>query len=42
MAVLPIPGLADKDRLVLGAAGEYLNNPADLFIAPDNRIEFAD
>ena len=34
-------GLADQDGIVLGAPRENLNDTADLFIASNNRIEFA-
>jgi hypothetical protein len=32
-------GLADEDRVVLGAAGEDLHDPLDLLLTPDHRIE---
>ena len=31
----------DQGRVVLGAAGQDLDRPADLFIAPNDRVEFA-
>ena len=34
-------GLADQHRVVLGAAGEHLDDPADLVVAADDRIELA-
>ena len=34
-------GIADQHRIVLGAAREHLNDAADLFVAPDDRIELA-
>ena len=34
-------GLADEDRVVLGAAGEHLDGAADLLVAADHRVEFA-
>ena len=34
-------GLADQHRVVLGAAGENLDDAADLFVAADHRIELA-
>jgi hypothetical protein len=34
-------GLADEDRVVLGAAGEHLHDPLDLLLAPDDRVELA-
>ena len=33
--------LADQHGVVLGAAGEHLDDAADLFVAADHRIEFA-
>ena len=41
MAVLPTPGLADQHRVVLGAAAEHLDDPADLLVAADDRVELA-
>ena len=38
MAVLPTPGLADEDRVVLGPAGQHLDDPADLLVAADDRV----
>ena len=38
---LPDPRFADQGRVVLGAAGKDLDRTADLFIAPDDRVEFA-
>ena len=38
-AVLPTPGLADEDGVVLGAAREDLHDAADLLVAADHRIE---
>ena len=32
-------GLADQDRVVLGAAREDLDDAADLLVAPDDRVE---
>ena len=32
-------GLADEDRVVLGAAGQHLHDPADLGVAADDRVE---
>ena len=34
-------GLADEDRVVLGAAGEDLDDAADLVVAADDRVELA-
>ena len=34
-------GLADEDRVVLGAAGQDLHDPLDLALAPDDRVELA-
>ena len=34
-------GLADQDRVVLGAAGQDLDHPLDLGLAPDDRVELA-
>ena len=34
-------GLADEDRVVLGAAGQHLHDPLDLLLAPDDRVELA-
>jgi hypothetical protein len=34
-------GLADEDRIVLGAAGKNLDGAADLVVAADDRIELA-
>ena len=34
-------GLADEDRVVLGAAREHLDDAADLLVAADDRIELA-
>nr|BFF16109.1 hypothetical protein GCM10025699_74120 [Microbacterium flavescens] len=36
---LPDAGLADQDRVVLGAAGEHLADPPDLGVASDHRVE---
>ncbi len=33
--------LADEHRVVLGPAAEHLDDPADLIVAPDHRVEFA-
>ena len=41
MAVLPTPGLADQDRVVLGAAGQDLDDALDLGLAPDDGVELA-
>ena len=38
-AVLPTPGLADEHRVVLGTPAEDLDHPADLGVAPDDRVE---
>jgi hypothetical protein len=38
---LPHPRLADQDRVVLGAPGEHLEDPADLVVAADYRVEFS-
>ena len=38
-AVLPTPGLADQDRVVLGPAREDLHDPLDLGLAPDHGVE---
>ena len=35
------PGLPDQDRVVLGASGEDLDDPADLVVPPDHRVETA-
>jgi hypothetical protein len=32
-------GLADQNRVVLGAAGQHLDGAADLLVAPDHRID---
>ncbi len=34
-------GLADEDRVVLGAAGQHLHDPLDLLLATDDRVELA-
>ena len=34
-------GLADQDRVVLGATREHLDHTADLLVAPDHRVELA-
>ena len=34
-------GLADQDRVVLGAPGQHLDHAADLVVAPDHRVELA-
>ncbi len=34
-------GLADQDRVVLGASREDLHDPLDLGLAPDDRVELA-
>ena len=34
-------GLADQHRVVLGAAREHLDDPADLLVAADDRVELA-
>ncbi len=41
MAVLPTPGIADQDRVVLRATREHLDDAADLLVAPDHRVELA-
>ena len=41
IAVLPTPGLAEQDRVVLLAAGEDLHDPLDLGLAADHRVELA-
>src|SRR5262249_12181762 len=33
--------LADEHRIVLGAARQDLDHPADLLVTPDDRVEFA-
>ncbi len=33
--------LADQDRVILGAAAEHLDHPADLLVAADDRVELA-
>ncbi len=35
------PGLADQDRIVLGAPRQHLDGTANLLVAPDHGIEFA-
>ena len=37
--VLPTPGLADEDRVVLGAPRQDLHGAADLIVPPDHRIQ---
>src|SRR6266705_1094362 len=32
---------ADQHRVILGAAAQYLDDAANLFVAPDHRVEFA-
>ena len=34
------PGLADQDRIVLGAPAQYRHHPLDLGLPPDHRVEF--
>ena len=34
-------GLADEHRVVLGAAGQHLDDAADLLVAPDDRVDAA-
>ena len=34
-------GLADEDRVVLGAAGQHLHDPLDLALPADDRVELA-
>ena len=34
-------GLADQDRIVLGAARQHLDRAADLLVAADDRVELA-
>src|SRR6478736_5400330 len=34
-------GLADEDGVVLGAAGQHLHDPLDLFLTSDDRVELA-
>ena len=34
-------GLADEHRVVLGPAGQHLDDPADLLVAADDRVELA-
>ena len=41
MAVLPTPGLADEDRVVLRPPGEDLHDPLDLPGATDDGVELA-
>jgi len=36
---LPHPRLADEHRVVLGTPAQYLDDPLDLFVTPDDRIE---
>src|SRR5262245_32643831 len=36
---LPHAGLADEDRVVLGAAAEDLDDSADFLVAADDRVE---
>lgn len=38
---LPDSWLADQHGVVLGAPQQYLNDAADLIVAPDHRIELA-
>src|SRR5579875_35971 len=38
MAVLPTPG-SNEHRVVLGPPGQHLDDPADLLVAADDRIE---
>ena len=38
---LPHAGFTDQDRVVLGAAGEDLDDTHDLIIAPDDRVQLA-
>ena len=35
------PGLADQDRVVLGAAREHLHDPPNLFVPADDGVELA-
>jgi hypothetical protein len=37
-AVLPTPGLAGEDRVVLAPAHEHVDDLADLVVAPDDRV----
>ena len=41
IAVLPTPGLADQDGVVLRAAREHLDHAADLLVAADHRVELS-
>src|SRR3712207_8532004 len=34
-------GLADEDGVVLGAARQHLDHPADLLVAPDDGVELS-
>ena len=34
-------GVADEHRVVLGAPGQHLDDPADLLVAADDRVELA-
>ena len=34
-------GLADEHRVVLGAAGQHLDHPADLGVPADDRVDLA-
>ena len=36
---LPHSGLADQDRVVLGAPAQHLDDPPDLLVAADDRVE---
>ena len=38
---LPHARIADQDRVVLGAPGENLNHPADLFVPANHRVQLA-
>ena len=39
IAVLPTPGLADQDRVVLGPPAEDLDHPFDFVVATDQRVQ---
>ena len=38
---LPDAGLTDEHRVVLGAARQHLDDPPDLFVATDDRVDLA-
>ncbi len=41
MAVLPTPGVADENRVVLRAPREHLHHPANFVIASDYRVDLS-